>query len=76
MLIYLHLKLYKGHKMEEKLHDLSVKVNILESLSRILLDIIRDGENLKSFDTSNLALVVLNKTLELKHELNEFELKF
>lgn len=62
--------------MEEKLQDLSVKVNILESLSRILLDTIRDGENLKSFDSSNLALVVLHQTLELKHELNEFELKF
>ena len=35
--------------MEEKFIDIGVQLNVLESLSRILLEAIRDGENLKDY---------------------------
>lgn len=45
--------------MNEQLLEISIKINILESLTRILLEAIREDDNLKKFDTSNLAKVVL-----------------
>ncbi len=60
--------------MEEKFIDICVQLNILESLSRILLEAIRDGDNLKMYDISNLALVVLNETTKLKENVNSIEL--
>ena len=60
--------------MEEKFIDISVQLNVLESLSRILLEAIRDGENLKVYDTSNLALTVLNEVVRLKNNVNNIEL--
>lgn len=59
--------------MEENLTDLSIQINILESLSRILLEALREGDNLKKFDTSNLAKVVLERTVSIKNCLNKIE---
>ena len=36
--------------MEERLLSISSQLNVVESLSRILLEVIRDGENIKEFD--------------------------
>ncbi len=60
--------------MEERLLSISSQLNVVESLSRILLEVIRDGENIKEFDSSNLASVVLNEILKVKDEINELEL--
>lgn len=60
--------------MEERLLSISSQLNVVESLSRILLEVIRDGENIKEFDSSNLASVVLNEILKIKDEINELEL--
>ena len=59
--------------MEENILDISIQINILESLSRILLEALREGDNLKNFDTSNLAKVVLERTVSIKNSLNEIE---
>ena len=60
--------------MEEKFIDIGIQLNILESLSRILLEAIRDGENLKDYDISNLALIVLSEVTKLKNNVNSIEL--
>lgn len=59
--------------MEENILDISIQINILESLSRILLEALREGDNLKNFDTSNLAKVVLERTVSIKNSLNKIE---
>ena len=59
--------------MEENLTDLSIQINILESLSRILLEALREGDNLKKFDTSNLAKVVLERTVSINNCLDKIE---
>ena len=61
--------------MEEKFIDIGVQLNVLESLSRILLEAIRDGENLKDYDISNLALIVLGEITKLKNNVNSIELE-
>ncbi len=60
--------------MEEKFIDIGIQLNVLESLSRILLEAIRDGENLKDYDISNLALIVLSEVTKLKNNVNSIEL--
>lgn len=60
--------------MEEKFIDIGIQLNVLESLSRILLEAIRDGENLKDYDISNLALIVLGEVTKLKNNVNSIEL--
>ncbi len=60
--------------MEEKFIDIGIQLNVLESLSRILLEAIRDGENLKDYDISNLALIVLGEVTKLKNNVNNIEL--
>ena len=59
--------------MEENILDISIQINILESLSRILLEALREGDNLKNFDASNLAKVVLERTVSIKNSLNKIE---
>lgn len=61
--------------MEEKFIDIGIQLNVLESLSRILLEAIRDGENLKDYDISNLALIVLGEVTKLKNNVNSIELE-
>ena len=59
--------------MEENILDISIQINILESLSRILLEALREGDNLKNFDASNLAKVFLERTVSIKNSLNKIE---
>lgn len=59
--------------MDDKLIDLSVHIDIIESLSRILFEIIREGDNLKKFDTGNLAKIVLSEIIKVKAEFNDIE---
>ncbi len=61
--------------MEDKLLSISSQVNIIESLSRILLEIIRDGQNIKKFDSANLAQIILNEILKVKNDINDIELE-
>lgn len=61
--------------MNEQLLEISIKINILESLTRILLEAIREDNNLKKFDTSNLAKVVLQEVITIKNNLNSLEIE-
>lgn len=61
--------------MNEQLLEISIKINILESLTRILLEAIREDDNLKKFDTSNLAKVVLQEVITIKNNLNSLEME-
>lgn len=61
--------------MNEQLLEISVKINILESLTRILLEAMREDDNLKKFDTSNLAKVVLQEVITIKDNLNSLEVE-
>ncbi len=61
--------------MNEQLLEISIKINILESLTRILLEAIREDNNLKKFDTSNLAKVVLQEVITIKNNLNSLEME-
>lgn len=61
--------------MNEQLLKISIKINILESLTRILLEAIREDNNLKKFDTSNLAKVVLQEVITIKNNLNSLEIE-
>ncbi len=61
--------------MEDKLLSISSQVNIIESLSRILLEIIRDGQNIKKFDSANLAQIILGEILKVKNDINDVELE-
>lgn len=61
--------------MNEQLLEISIKINILESLTRILLEAIREDNNLKKFNTSNLAKVVLQEVITIKNNLNSLEMK-
>ena len=61
--------------MNEQLLEISIKINILESLTRILLEAIREDKNLKNFDTSYLAKVVLQEVITIKNNLNSLEME-
>ncbi len=61
--------------MEEKLLSISSQVNVIESLLRILLEIIRDGQHIKKFDSANLAQIILNEILKVKSDINDVELE-
>ncbi len=61
--------------MEERLLNLSSQLNVIESLSRILLEIIRDGQNIKKFDSANLAQIILSEILKVKNDINDMELE-
>lgn len=61
--------------MNEQLLQISIKINILESLTRILLEAIKEDNNLKKFDTSNLAKVVLQEVITIKNNLNSLEME-
>ena len=54
---------------------ISSQLNIIESLSRIMLEITRDGENIKKFDSTNLAQIILNEILKVKNDINDVELE-
>lgn len=61
--------------MNEQLLEISIKINILESLTRILLEAIREDNNLKKFNTSNLAKIVLQEVITIKNNLNSLEIE-
>lgn len=59
--------------MKEQLLEISVKINVLESLMRVLLEAMCDGENLKKYDTQNLAKIILQEIVTVKDSLNCLE---
>lgn len=54
----------------EKMYDIGIDLNIIESLSRILLEAIREGSNLEYYDTGNLSSVLQQKIVQTSREFN------
>ena len=54
--------------LENKLNAISSKIQIIESLARVTLDAVRDGDNLKEIDKECLLIILNNriKDLEIK----------
>lgn len=57
------MKEFNEEDIEKQLLKLGSNLNQLESLSRILLECIRNNENLKFYDVENLAYI-LNKNIK------------
>lgn len=60
-------------KIENKMIQVSIDLNKLESLSRILIDSLSDPLNLKSWDVENLALILLEKLTATRQKFNDIE---
>jgi hypothetical protein len=57
-------------ELEMQLNQINWSLDKVESLSRILLDCIREGENLKSKDVENLTSVLNEKITKIKKRFN------
>lgn len=62
-----------NEQFEEKMFDINCDINEIGSLARILLEIMRNGENLKYYDTENLAITLNSKIKETKEKFNSLE---
>jgi hypothetical protein len=62
-----------SNKIKNKMINVGVDLNKLESLSRILIESIRFNENLKSWDIENLSSILAEKILRTKHKFNDIE---
>lgn len=51
--------------LESKLNIISAKIQIIESLTRIALDAVRYGDNLKEIDKECLLIVLNNRIKDL-----------
>lgn len=68
------MKKKKFKKIEDKMIQVGINLNKLESLSRILLDSIRDPLNLKEWDAANLCAVLQEELTRTKHKFNNIEM--
>ncbi|MDD3593160.1 MAG: hypothetical protein PHX18_00860 [Candidatus Gastranaerophilales bacterium] len=64
----------KISKIENKILRVSCEISIVKSLSDILYDCLCDGDNLKSADKMNLALVLSQRLNYLQNRFNKIEL--
>ena len=60
-------------KVKEKMINVGIELNKLESLSRILINSINNDSTLKAWDIANLSLVISKKILETKLKFNNIE---
>ena len=51
--------------LENKLNIISAKIQIIESLARVTLDAVRNGDNLKEIDKECLLIVLNNRIKDL-----------
>lgn len=57
-------------ELEIQLNQIACNLDKIESLSNILLDCVRGGDNLKSKDIENLTSVLDEKITKLKERFN------
>jgi hypothetical protein len=62
-----------SNKIKNKMINIGVDLNKLESLSRILIQSTIFNENLKSWDIENALSILLEKILRTKHKFNDIE---
>ena len=63
------MKRKKIKKIENRMLEIGIDLNKLESLSRILLNSIRFEENLKDWDAENLSQVLLENCFKQSKNL-------
>ena len=51
--------------LENKLNIISGKIQIIESLARVTLDVVRYGDNLKEIDKECLLIILNNRIKDL-----------
>ena len=51
--------------LENKLNAISSKIQIIESLARVTLDAVRNGDNLKEIDKESLLIILNNRIKDL-----------
>ena len=68
------MKKKKFKKIENKMLQVGLELNKLESLSRILVHCLDSKENLKNWDTENLSFVLLEKLTTTKQKFNDIEI--
>ena len=51
--------------LENKLNIISAKIQIIESLARVTLDVVRYGDNLKEIDKECLLIILNNRIKDL-----------
>jgi hypothetical protein len=62
-----------SNKIKNKMINIGVDLNKIESLSRILIESTRFNENLKGWDIENALLILSEKILRTKHKFNDIE---
>ncbi|MFA6989861.1 MAG: hypothetical protein WC197_07310 [Candidatus Gastranaerophilaceae bacterium] len=62
-----------SNKLKNKMINVGIDLNKLESLSRILIQSIVFNDNLKSWDIENLSSILSEKILKTKHKFNDIE---
>lgn len=67
------MKKKKFKKIENKMLQVGVELNKLESLSRILFHCLNSTESLKIWDTENLSSILLEKLTITKQKFNDIE---
>lgn len=70
------MKVKDFDELENRLNEIAWNLDKIESLSRILIDCIRGGDNLKSKDVENLTSVLDEKIILLKEKFNLIEQNF
>jgi hypothetical protein len=62
-----------SNKIKNKMINIGVDLNKIESLSRILIQSISFNENLKGWDIENTLSILSEKILRTKHKFNDVE---
>ena len=57
--------------LENKLNAISSKIQIIESLARVTLDAVRNGDNLKEIDKECLLIVLNNRIKDLDIKIHK-----
>lgn len=69
------MKIQLPPNIEEKLLEIGIELNKIDSLARILLECIRNDENLKFYDAENLLSVLAQNINNTKEKFNSLELE-
>ena len=67
------MKKKKFEKISNKMINVGISLNELESLSRILTNSLRFDSNLKIWDAENLSSVISKKIIRTKQKFNTIE---
>lgn len=61
----------KISRIENKMNIIGTEISIAKSLSRVLLEILYEDDNLKKWDKSSLAKVLKEKIISLRNKIDD-----